>query len=91
VFICKAPLVKTKLENVRESVLQRKLCERLADVFGMPFAQPIKAGLDLVDAARTISCKDILEWSCVYTPSANATAGDYMELPFTWSILRDQH
>jgi hypothetical protein len=56
----------------------------------MLFAQPIKAGLDLVDVTRAISCKDILEWSCVYTLSANATAGGYMELSFTWSILRDQ-
>ena len=80
---CKAPLVKTKLENVRASVQQRKYCERLADVVGMLFAQPIKARLDLVNVARAISCKDILEWSYVYPLSANATAGDYMELPFT--------
>ena len=85
----KAPLVKTKLENARVSVLQRKQCERLADVVGMLFAQLIKASLNLVDVARAINCKNILEWSCVYTLSANATAGDYMELPFTWSILRD--
>jgi hypothetical protein len=70
VLKCKAALVKTKLENIRASVLQRKLCERLADVVSMLFAQPIKAGLDLVDAARAISCKDILEWGYVYLLSA---------------------
>jgi len=90
VLKCKAALVKTKFENVRASVLQRKLCERLADVVGMLFAQPIKAGLNLVDAARAIRCKNILEWSYVYTLSANAIASGYMRLPFTWSILRDQ-
>jgi hypothetical protein len=74
VLKCKASSVKTKLENVRASILQRKQCERPADVVGMPFAQPIKAGLDLVDVARAISCKDILEWGCVYTLSANATS-----------------
>src|SRR5271155_6193827 len=57
----------------------------------MLFAQPIKARLNLVNVARAISCKDILEWGYVYLLSANTTAGDYMELPFTWSILRDQH
>jgi hypothetical protein len=90
VLKCKALLVKTKLENVRASFLQRKQCERLTDVVNMLFAQLIKAGLNLVNVARAISCKDILKWSCVYTLSADATAGDYIELPFTWLILRDQ-
>jgi hypothetical protein len=49
----------------------------------MLFAQPIKACLDLVNIARAISCKDILEWGYVYPLSANAIADDYMELPFT--------
>jgi hypothetical protein len=74
VLKCKAALVKAKLENARASVQQRKQCERLADVVGMLFAQPIKAGLDLVDVTRAISCKDILEWGCVCI-LANATTG----------------
>jgi hypothetical protein len=40
----------------------------------MLFAQPIKARLDSINVARAISCKDILEWGCVYPLSANATA-----------------
>jgi hypothetical protein len=39
----------------------------------MLFAQPIKARLDLVNVARAISCKDILEWGCVYLLSAKMT------------------
>jgi hypothetical protein len=90
VLKCKASSVKTKLENVRASILQRKQCERLTDVVGMPFAQPIKAGLDLVGVARAISCKDILEWVASIQYQLMLQAGDYMELPFTWSTLRDQ-